>query len=49
MMDMDLKITYVSPSIKHMLGWDSDEYLKHELKEMMKQGSLTKVFDEYNV
>jgi two-component system cell cycle sensor histidine kinase/response regulator CckA len=49
MMDMDLKLTYVSPSIKQMLGWDADEYLKLELMEMMKQGSLTKVFDEYNI
>jgi len=49
MMDMDLKLTYVSPSIKQMLGWDSSEYLELELKEMMKQDSLTKVFDEYNI
>ena len=49
MMDMNLNFTYVSPSIKKMQGWDSDEYMKLTLDRIMKPASLSKVFDEFNL
>jgi two-component system, cell cycle sensor histidine kinase and response regulator CckA len=49
MMDMNLNFTYVSPSIKKMQGWDSDEYMNLTLDKIMKPASLSKVFDAFNL
>ncbi len=39
--DMDLWFTYISPSIKHILGYDVDQAMKMELGKTLSPGSFT--------
>lgn len=48
MMDMNLQITYVSPSVEKLTGYTADEIKKMPIDKMMAPDSVIKAFDFIN-
>ena len=48
MMDMDFRVTYVSPSIERLQGWTPSEYQTLKFEDVVTPASLNRAFDEFS-
>ena len=48
MMDMDFRVTYVSPSIERLQGWTPSEYQTLKFEDVVTPASLNLAFDEFS-
>ncbi len=44
-MDLDLKLTYVSPSVQRILGFSVEEHMKRDMEETMTPESFSRALD----
>ena len=45
-MDLNLKFTYISPSVEFMQGWTGEELVKMGLEEILEPSSLNRIYEE---
>ncbi len=45
--DMELRFTYISPTITRLLGWATDEFKSQKLENLMTPESLSRVLEEF--
>jgi PAS domain S-box-containing protein len=48
MMDMDFRVTYVSPSIERLQGWTPSEYQTLKFQDVVTPASLNRALDEFS-
>ncbi|UCD85789.1 MAG: PAS domain S-box protein [Deltaproteobacteria bacterium] len=46
--DMDLRTTYISPAVEHLIGYTVEETMSQTLEEMLTPASLEKVMKVFN-
>jgi PAS domain S-box-containing protein len=45
LLNMNLKVTYISPSVKKIMGYDTREYLEMTLDKLITPDSLKKIYE----